>query len=92
MFWRRARVMAELNLWKLLEIHGTRRIAERQPDAVQRAAQTCRDCNRTRNCDALLASGRDAGLETFCPNVMYLRHLEAMKRHEPLREPIGPDA
>jgi hypothetical protein len=83
MFWRRVRDLAELNLWKLLERHGTRRIAARQPDALDRAVANCLDCKQTRNCDAMVASGGDAGTETFCPNVMYLRYLQAMKRHEP---------
>lgn len=91
-FWRAARELSELNLWKLVEKSGTRRIAARQPDALQRAVEICRGCHRTRNCDAVLASGPDAGIDTFCPNVMYLRHLEAMKRHEPQRELTGPDA
>jgi hypothetical protein len=29
----------------------------------------------------LIVSGRDAEIEAFCPNVMYHRHLDAMKRH-----------
>ena len=90
MVWRRARELAELNLWKLIEKHGTRRIAARQADALRRAVENCVECKRTRDCDALVASGGDAGIETFCPNVMYLRHLQAMKRHEPRRDLIGP--
>jgi hypothetical protein len=90
--WHRPRELGELNLWKFIEKSATRHIAARQPDVLERAVETCRGCRRTRNCDALLASGRDAGLETYCPNVMYLRHLEAMKRHEPRRALIGPDA
>lgn len=92
-FWRRqVRELSELTLWKLLQKRDTRKIAALQPDALARAVERCLGCGRAADCEEMVAAGRDAEIEAFCPNVMYFRHLEAMKRHAPKSNLTGPDA
>src|SRR5574341_756578 len=92
-FWRRkVRDLSELSLWKVLQARGTRKIADQQPEKLEVAVERCLGCDRMATCEEMIAAGRDAEIEAFCPNVMYFRHLEAMKRHAPKRNLVGPDA
>jgi hypothetical protein len=92
-FWRRkARELSELPLWKLLLRRGTERIAARQPQALSAAAERCLACRHAGKCEELIAAGRDVEIDALCPNLMYLRHLEAMKRHEPKADLLDPPA
>ena len=90
-FWRRkARVLAELPLWKLLRLRGTDRISLRQPQALEGAAERCLACRHAGRCEELIAAGRDVEIDASCPNLMYLKHLEMMKRHEPKADLLDP--
>jgi hypothetical protein len=87
---RMVRDVADLPLWKILRLRGTGAIAKRQPDALELAVDRCRACGKMAKCQELVAGGRDREIEAFCPNVMYLKHLEAMKRHAPKKDLLGP--
>lgn len=80
--WRDARREIEnLELWKVLQGRGTRKLANRSPQALVFAVERCAACRHVPECGHALEAGRDGALEAFCPNTMYLRHLDAMKRH-----------
>lgn len=80
--WRRAvRGIEQLQLWEILRRRGTRRQANVNPQALAFAVERCTECRHVEECSRLLAAGEDAELEKLCPNAMYLRHLDAMKRH-----------
>ena len=81
-FWRRrVNGLAELSIWKVLARRGTRRIAARQPEVLGHAVERCLGCSDAARCAGLLAQAKYDALEAFCPNVMYFKHLDAMKRH-----------
>ena len=80
-WWRASRDVEQLELWEILQRRGTRELAARNPQALVAAAERCRDCRQADECARLIVAGRDAEIEAFCPNVMYHRHLDAMKRH-----------
>ena len=89
--WRRmVRDVAGLPLWKILRLRGTGGIAGLQRDALRLAVERCQGCGKMAKCRELVAAGRDREIETFCPNLMYLQHLEAMKRHAPKEDLLGP--
>ena len=80
--WRQARREIEkLELWQVLHQRGTRVLARHNPQALVFAVERCTSCRHVPECDRLLEGGSDRALEQFCPNTMYLRHLDAMKRH-----------
>ena len=89
-WWRASRDPEQLELWEILRRRGTRELAERNAQALAAAAERCRDCRHPDECARLIVDGRDAEIAALCPNVMYLRHLDAMKRHH-LRSLTGPD-
>ena len=79
--WRHARREIEkLELWEVLHRRGTRSLANHNPQALAFAVERCTDCH-LQECDQVLKAGADRAIEQFCPNTMYLRHLDAMKRH-----------
>ena len=80
-WWRASRDVEQLELWEILRRRGTREIAARTPQGLVAAAERCRDCRKADECARLIVAGRDAQIEAFCPNVMYYRHLDAMRRH-----------
>jgi hypothetical protein len=59
---------------------GTRRLANHNLQALAFAVERCTDCH-LQECEQVLKAGADRAIEQFCPNTMYLRHLDAMKRH-----------
>ena len=80
--WRHARREIEkLELWEVLQRRGTRRLANQNPQALAFAVERCSACRHAQECEHLLEAGSDRAIEGFCPNTMYLRHLDAMKRH-----------
>lgn len=92
--WRRAsRDVSQLQLWEVLRRRGTRRAAARDERALAFAVERCTVCRSTTECEHILAAGQDEKIHAFCPNVMYLKHLDAMKRHAPkedlLADPTG---
>jgi hypothetical protein len=88
--WRQTvRDVGKLPIWELLHRRGIRKIAARQEGAVGIAADRCMVCSSMAKCEQLLAAGRDAEIDAFCPNVMYLRHLDAMKRHATKEDLLG---
>ena len=88
-WWRASRDAKQLELWEILERRAIRELAARNPQALVAAAERCRDCRQADECARLIVDGRDAEIAPFCPNVMYIRHLEAMKRHH-LRDLTDP--
>ena len=79
--WRHARWEIEkLELWEVLHRRGTRRLANHNLQALAFAVERCTDCH-LQECEQVLKAGADRAIEQFCPNTMYLRHLDAMKRH-----------
>ena len=81
--WRRlVRDAGTLELWQVLRRRGTRRLANVYPPALASAVERCTECRDLAQCRRLLAADWDSGIESFCPNAMYLQHLDAMKRHE----------
>jgi hypothetical protein len=92
--WRRAvRNIAQLQLWEVLRRRGTRNLADANAQALGFAVERCASCAVSRECDRVLADGPDTiPLESFCPNTMYLRHLDAMQRHAPKRDLLGPES
>ena len=88
-WWRTSRDAQQLELWEILRRRGTRKLAERNPQALVAAAERCRDCRQADECARLIVSGRDLEIEAFCPNVMYYRHLAAMQRHAVKRSRTG---
>ncbi len=82
--WRHAvRDVGELPLWEVLRRRATRKAASRNRQALAFAVERCTVCRDTPRCEHLLAAAQDEKIHAFCPNVMYLKHLDAMKRHEP---------
>lgn len=80
--WRSARREIEkLELWEVLHRRGTRRLANQNGQALVFALERCTACRHVPECGQGLEAGPDGALEAFCPNIMYLRHLDAMKRH-----------
>jgi hypothetical protein len=80
--WRRARREIEkLELWQVLHQRGTYGLARHNSQALAFAVERCMACRQVPDCGRALEAGPGRGLEAFCPNTMYLRHLEAMKRH-----------
>jgi hypothetical protein len=80
--WRHARCEIEkLQLWEVLQRRGTRRLANQNPQALAFAVERCVACRSADECEHLLEAGSDRAIEQFCLNTMYLRHLDAMKRH-----------
>ncbi|HEX5767096.1 MAG TPA: DUF6455 family protein [Burkholderiales bacterium] len=80
--WRQARREIEkLELWQVLHRRGTRRLASHNPQALAFAVERCTGCRQAPQCGQEIAAGSDRAIETFCPNTMYLRHLDAMRRH-----------
>jgi len=75
------RTLEKLQLWEALQRRGTRRLANQNPQALAFAVERCTSCRHVPECDHLLEGGSDRAIEEFCPNTMYLRHLDAMKRH-----------
>ncbi|MGH8518696.1 MAG: DUF6455 family protein [Panacagrimonas sp.] len=91
--WRRAtRDLSLLPLWEVLRRRGARKLAEQQPQALANAVERCTQCADMTQCERLLAAGQHAKVEGFCPNAMYLKHLDAMQRHGPKRELLGPES
>jgi hypothetical protein len=91
--WRRAtRELSRLPLWEILRRRGTRKLADRQPQALANAVERCAQCADMTRCEQLIAAGQGDQIEAFCPNTMYLRHLDAMRRHAPKSNPVGPDS
>ena len=92
MFQRWRRKVADLELWELLRRRGTRALASHNPGALEFAVERCTACKRVHECAADLATADgDARREKYCPNSMYLRHLDAMLRHAPKRSLTGSD-
>ena len=91
--WRRAvRDIAQLQLWEILRRRDTRKLANQNEQALAFAVERCIACPRPEECSRLLAAGQDEKIEAFCPNTMYLRHLDAMQRHAPKKDLLaGPD-
>ena len=88
--WRRAvRDVGELQLWEVLRRRATRRAAARDQRALALAVERCMVCRSTTQCEHVLAAGQDERINAFCPNVMYLKHLDAMARHAPREELLG---
>jgi hypothetical protein len=86
--WRRAvRNISELPLWEVLRRRDTRKLAGRNERALAFAVERCTTCPHPEECIRLLAAGQDEKIEAFCPNAMYLRHLDAMERHARKEEP-----
>jgi len=80
--WRRARREIEkLELWEVLHRRGTRRLANQNPQALVFAVERCTACRHVEECGRLLNAAGDRAIEQFCPNTMYFRHLDAMKKH-----------
>ena len=75
------RGIEQLQLWELLRRRGTRKLANQNPQALAFAVERCAECRHPEECSRALALGQEAELAKFCPNTMYLRHLDAMKRH-----------
>ena len=91
--WRRSvRDPGRLNLWEALRRRGTRRLAHRHGRSLEFAVERCIQCPAETRCERALATGGGGTIDAFCPNAMYLRHLDAMLRHEPKRSLLGPDA
>jgi hypothetical protein len=89
--WRRAvRGIEQLQLWEVLRRRGTRKAANQNPQALAFAVERCTECTHVEECDRALKSGGEAELGKFCPNAMYLRHLDAMKRHAGKPDLTGP--
>jgi hypothetical protein len=87
--WRRK--IDELQLWEMLSRRGTRRLANRDARALEDAAERCTGCKHVRQCESdLKLPDPIGGLEEYCPNIMYLRYLDAMQRHDP-PSLTGPD-
>jgi hypothetical protein len=87
--WRKTvRPIKQLQLWEVLKRRGTSRLANANPQALGFAVERCMGCRHLRECDRLLAVHWDTGLGEFCPNAMYLGHLDAMKHHAAARRPI----
>ena len=92
-FWRRRMTdLSGLSLWKVLHARGTREIANQQPQKLELAFERCLGCADAVRCGKLLDEGNYSALEGFCPNVMYFRHLDAMKRHAAKPSLTEPDA
>jgi len=90
--WRRAvRDAAELELWEVLKRRGTRRAASENPRALAFAVERCTECRSIAECRRILAAGHDQKIPAFCPNAMYLKHLDAMQHHAPKRDLLGAD-
>jgi hypothetical protein len=80
--WRQARREIEkLELWQVLHRRGTRGLADHNPQALAFAVERCAACRQLPECGHEIEAGSDRAIEAFCPNTMYLRHLDAMKRH-----------
>ena len=87
--WRRK--IDELQLWEMLRRRGTRRLANRDALALAAAVERCTACKHVRRCESeLTVPGPSRQLEEYCANIMYLRYLEAMQRHDP-PSLTGPD-
>jgi hypothetical protein len=87
-WWRR---IEKLQLWEVLRRRGTRAWANQNPRGLEFAVERCVSCAQVKACERdLLSAEADARLETYCPNTMYLRHLDAMRRHNP-PSLTGPD-
>jgi hypothetical protein len=81
--WRNARREIEkLELWQVLHQRGTRSLANHDPQALAFAVERCTECLHLEQCESVLEAGSDRAIEQFCPNTMYFRHLDAMKRHD----------
>jgi hypothetical protein len=79
--WRARGDPSRLLLWEVLRRRGTRKLANGNEDALRFAVERCTSCRDAQECDRLLAAHWDSGIESFCPNTMFVRHLDAMKRH-----------
>jgi Family of unknown function (DUF6455) len=80
--WRHARREIEkLELWEVLHRRGTRRLANHNPQALVFAVERCTACRQVPECGHVIKAGSDRAIEAFCPNTMFLRHLDAMRRH-----------
>ena len=82
--WRRD--IGSLGLWDVLRRRGLRRAANHDPQALANAVERCTCCRDSIGCSRLLAAGQVDELADFCPNAMYLAHLQAMERHAPKRD------
>lgn len=90
--WRRSiRDAGRLKLWEVLRRRGTRRLAHRHGRSLEFAVERCIQCSVEKRCEHALATGGEGKIDVFCPNAMYLRHLDAMLRHEPKRSLLGPE-
>ena len=77
-WWRK---LEDLELWEVLRRRRTRALANHNPRALDFAVERCAVCRQAEECKRLLAADWDSGIEELCPNTMYLRHLDAMRRH-----------
>jgi hypothetical protein len=85
--WRRAtRDLSLLPLWEVLRRRGTRKRADQQPQSLAFAVERCTQCASMSECERLVAAGELDKIEAFCPNAMYLKHLDAMERHAPKKD------
>ncbi len=75
------RTLEKLQLWEVLHRRGTRRFANQNAPALVFAVERCIACEHVEECEHQQKGGSDRSIEEFCPNTMYLRHLDAMKRH-----------
>jgi hypothetical protein len=82
--WRRD--ISTLGLWDVLRGHGLRGAASHDPQALAKAVERCTRCRDSIGCSRLLQAGQLDELAEFCPNAMYVAHLQAMKRHAPKRD------
>jgi len=81
----------KVRLWEVLRRRGTSRLAHRHGRSLEFAVERCLQCRAESRCERLLEAGAEARVDAFCPNAMYLRHLDDMLRHEPKRSLLGPD-
>ena len=87
--WRKTvRPIKQLQLWEVLKRRGTSRLANanrRRSAPRWSAAWRAGTCANAISCSA---STGIRGSGEFCPNAMYLGHLDAMKHHAAARRPI----
>lgn len=70
----------ELQIWRTMRRRGiTREDTVGQEVSLGRAVRRCVMCPSIDDCDQWLSSGKQDGLDLFCPNAAFFDHIERQK-------------